>query len=396
MTMTAATAGQGGATPATAAQGGSGAPRPAATSLIPFVRAARAATQQDFAQASLTLTTSQQNIGPINLQANGWLRWIDIYVQVTAATNSANVGFQADAPWNVIQSISMLDPAGNPIINPISGYYLYLLIKYGVFADPPFCDPRSDPSYVVTTGTVANGGSFSFLLRLPVETAVRDAFTVLPNGAGDRRYRLNMTINNLASIYTTNPTNAPSIVINATSNYYVEPPQVINGAQVQQTPNGYGSKGYVEFESPVVTNGGALRPQLVNMGRTIRTQIFILRNAAGTRDSGDWPDPFYVFINNFQQFYLPKAVWTAAMSKAYGYGQNAVAYDVAGGLDTGVFVLFQYMLRSGSLNNSDSRAQLLPTVAGTKYVLQGTFGATASTLDVIQHSVVASPQALYS
>src|SRR5271154_3323584 len=132
------------------------------------------------------------------------------------------------------------------------------------------------------------------------------------------------------------------------------------------------------------------------MGRTIRTQIFILRNAAGTRDSADWPDPFYVFINNFQQFYLPMAVWTAAMSKAYGYGQNTIAPDTAGGLDTGVFVLFQYMLRSGALNNSDSRAQLLPTVAGTKYVLQGTWGTGASTLDVIQHSLVASPQALYN
>jgi hypothetical protein len=369
---------------------------PRATSLIPFTRAARAATQQDFAQASLTLTTSTQNIGPINLQANGWLRFVDILVVATAATNVANVAFQPDAPFNVFQSISMLDPAGNPIINPISGYYLFLLVKYGVFSDPPFGDPRSDNIYSVTSGTATAGGSFTFNLRLPVETAVRDAFTVLPNGAADRRYRLNITINSLANIYVTTPTNAPAITINATSNYYVEPPQVINGAQVQQTPNGYGSKGYVEFESPTVTNGGALRPQLVNMGRTIRAQIFCLRNAAGTRDSTDWPDPFYIFINNFQQFYLPKAVFSSAMSKAYGYGLNNTAIDTAGGLDTGVFVLFQYMLRSGVLQNSDSRAQLLPTVAGTKYVLQGSWGTGASTLDVIQHSVVASPQALYN
>ena len=173
-------------------------------------------------------------------------------------------------------------------------------------------------------------------------------------------------------------------------------PQVINGAAAQQTPNGYGSKGYLEFESPQVVGGGSLRPQLFNMGRTIRAQIMVLRNASGVRDTTDWPDPFYVFINNFQQLYLPKSNWITAMERAYGYGANGAAVDTAGGLDTGVFVLFQYMLREGKLLNSSPRGQYLATVAGTKYVFQGVFGAGAQTLDVLQHSVVASAQALYN
>ena len=385
-----------GSTPATAAQGGAGAPTPQARSLVPFVRAARAATQQDFSIGPFTLTATNQNVGPVNLQANGWLRSMEILVQGTSASNTASVAFNADGPFNVIESISMLDPAGNPIVNPISGYYLYLWIKYGVFDDPPFADPRSDPQYSVATGMVTNGGSFTFLLKLPVETTVRDDFTILPNGAADRRYRLNLTLNSLSGLYATQPSNAPSVTIEAKANYYIEPPQVINGAAVQQTPNGYGSKGYLEFESPQVVGGGSLRPQLFNMGRTIRAQIMVLRNASGVRDTTDWPDPFYVFINNFQQLYLPKSNWITAMERAYGYGANGAAVDTAGGLDTGVFVLFQYMLREGKLLNSSPRGQYLATVAGTKYVFQGVFGAGAQTLDVLQHSVVASAQALYN
>ncbi len=394
MTMT--VAGQGGPTPASAAQSGAGAPMPRAAALIPFTRAARAATQQDFALGPYTLSATNRNIGPVHLQANGWLRFVDIEVAAVAAGNTAAVAFAGDAPFDVIQSISMLDPAGNPIINPISGYYLYLWNKYGVFSDPPYSDPRSDPEYSVTSGTAATGGSFTFFLRLPIETAVRDCFTILPNGAADRRYRLNLTLNTLSGVYSTAPTAAPTVTLNGTAHYYVEPPQTINGSHVQQTPNGYGSKGYFEFESPTVAGGGSLRPQLVNMGRTIRMQIFVLRNSTGVRDDTDWPDPFYVFINNFQQLYLPKLDWQSLMAKAYGYGVNAIAKDTAGGLDTGVYVLFQYMLRGGKLHNGLSRGQYLPTVAGTKYVLQGVWGTGAQTLDVLQHSVVATPQALYN
>src|SRR5690242_4243806 len=64
---------------------------------------------------------------PIQLPATGWVRKLALYftASFTAASGAAVVA--GDAPWNLITNITLTDATGQPILQPVSGYNLYLI-----------------------------------------------------------------------------------------------------------------------------------------------------------------------------------------------------------------------------------------------------------------------------
>src|SRR6266568_3736891 len=72
---------------------------------IPFVRASRRATIQDFSVSGQTLRTTMTQLGPFDIQSVGFLRFLEVFVTQTTAGNSANVAFQQEGPFNVLQNI---------------------------------------------------------------------------------------------------------------------------------------------------------------------------------------------------------------------------------------------------------------------------------------------------
>lgn len=382
---------------------------PSQAQQIPFTRGSALATMQD-ASGTFTAGTPVQ----VSLQTNAFLENLVIDIAGTTLSNTATVAYYADGPFSMISSITLNDPANQAIITPITGYQLYILNKYLPDTDC-FYDPTRDPNYLASTGTggsASNGGSFSFRLVVPVEMRRRDAFGALLNSAANTRYLL--TINPIASftsttgpaaIYSTAPTNAPTITYAITQQYWTSPPssiQTANGSvAVQITPPGLGSVGFVRFESHIeVSGGGSPQVQLNNVGDYIELIIFTLRNNSTpqARDQTDWPTPFAFWINDFQTQSLSLNVWQRQLARFYGYNSGVTLAPTAAALDRGVFPLWQQISIFDKVENWAPAGQWLATDATTKLQIRGsTFGTTAGTLEVMTRNVrPVNGQALFS
>lgn len=359
---------------------------PAAPAAIPFTRGSSLAVMQD-ATRSYSAGDSDQ----IQLQTNAFLENLILDFSLTTSGNIATVAFEGDAPWSVISSIQLSDPANQAIITPISGYGLYLLNKYLPDTDC-FFDPQMDPNYVATTGSGATGGSFNFRLVVPVEHRKRDALGAVNNSAANQRYLLTLNvISAFSKLYSTAPTTeATTLSLSITQAYWTSPPASVTtsagSSPVSQTPAGLGTVGFVRYETHNdVSGGGSPQIQLSNVGDYLSSIIFVLRDSSSVRDSADWPDTFNWWVNGYQVFALPTKYWQRQLARFYGY---TAAIGSAGGLDTGVFPLYQMYSLFDRAQNFDPANQYLPTDATTKLqILGSTWGSTASTLEVYTRAI---------
>jgi hypothetical protein len=377
----------------------------APSSAIPFTRGSTLATMRD---ATRTYTAGQQD--QIQLQTNAFLEAVIMDFSLVTAANAAAVTFAADSPWQVIQQIKLDDPAGQSIITPVSGYNLYLLNKYLPDVECAL-DPKRDPNYSAVTGAVATGGSFSFRLVLPIEHRRRDALGALNNSAANQRYLITINIiPAFATLYGTPPTTpAPSLFLQVYQEYWTSPPSTIQTAQgqssVQPTPSGLGTVGFVRYERHnEVNGGGAPQIQLNNVGDYIS---IVLRDTAGARDinvgpqsatNQNFPPEFDWWVNDFQVHALSTVgaspvtattgnggVWPRMMSRFYDYPN---AFEAAGGLDNGVFVLTPLAYLFDRTYNFSPANQYLPTDATTKLQIRGSiWGNGSNFLEVITRMI---------
>lgn len=365
---------------------GSAAGKPMPT--IPFARASRKKTKQAFNLGPFTLSGAQQTLTPIQIPPGGFLEFVDILFTCTTASNAATVVFAADAPWNALAYIDLRNSAGDSVIVPFNGYQLYLINRWGVLGvDTPNGDPRRSPAFFATAGVGAGlGGSFGWLLRVPLEIDPRDAFCAVPNLAANKAYQLQLGINANAPIYTTPPTTPGVVTIQGLMGYWSQPNAQNAGGVAQETkPVGNGSVSLWRLQPAVVTPGDRLT-QLLNVGNVIRTVIFTLRTAAGARDAADWPATSQIVLNDDILFYLPTGYWQHYMATDYAY--NTGAADAAGGLDSGVYVLSQLNNQRGSVQSDGPRDQYLVTYNTTLLQLRSTvFGASVNTLEIITNEI---------
>lgn len=390
---------QNGPAPAsTAASPGSAGPAQAQASAVPFVRASRKASLQDFTQTNLTIGSLQQ-IGPFDIQSNGFLRGLELYVSASDSSNVATVVFTGNGPFTAVTNNQLQDPSSEFIINPYDGYELYLAEKYFAYqGNPPFCDPRSSPNYVATAGSGGTAGTFAFESWVPLEDRERDAFCAVPNSAANKNYRYQAFLNSSANIYSTAPTNLPvNFTIQATNFYWTEPPPSIGGVPTVTTPNGNGSVAFLDREVfTAVTNQTNPTLILKNVGRVFKDIILLLYSTTNARDNADWPNPTQVWVNNFPLYYKYTHTWLAQMSDRFGYGAAGQAFDSAGGLDTGVKVLYDLDSQPGQVTNWGPADQYLASLPTTKIQVVGAFGGSAGSLVVLERTLKpSSGSALY-
>ena len=366
----------------------SASPSGAATA-IPFTRGSTLATMQD-----ATLTVVPSTTYQIQLQTNAFLE--NIVLDVAATTSGNACTFSMDSPWTFFSSIQLLDPAGQAIITPITGYQLYLLNKYLPDTDCAF-DPIRDPNYLLSTAT----GILSFRLSVPVEHRRRDALGALNNSAANQRYLLTLTTSALNTIgqgnlFLTNAlTTAAVYTVNAYQQYWTSPPATITtsagATQVQGTPSGLGTVGFVRYERHNEMNGGgAPQIQLNNVGDYISDIFFVNRLAAtyNLRDQASWPNPWAWWVNDFQVFALTVNDWQRWMARFYNFWsgmQVGILPPTLGGmLDTGVFTLPWLHGLFDNQENFGPANQYLPTDATTKLQIRGsTWGSTVGFVEVI-------------
>lgn len=377
--------------------------RNAPVPVIPFTRASRKKSRLAGQYGPTTLNTTTQALPPIQLPAAGFLRRIRLTVSGVTAGNSAATAFNADGPFNLLQQISLLSANGDSLISPIDGFSLYVLNKYGAFASGTF-DPVSLPSYSVTTGAGATGGSFKFELSIPIEVDSRDAFCALQNMAANQSFLLQLSYNSIANLYTVAPTNAPAVSVTAVMEYWAAPAANTASGEVQATfPPGNGSVSLIQTQTPSINAGTAQNIQLLNVGNTIRLPIFILRTSAGVRTEADWPSTTQFYVNNDPWLYKTKDQWRSDMARDYRITGGLSATPALNTLDNGVFVLSDF-INDGSAGDhiaqgASNRNLFLVTGSATAFNIEAStpWGASASSLLCLQNTIrPSSPQAMYA
>jgi hypothetical protein len=373
---------------------------------IPFTRAARRKSIQGYNRTYTLSAGATVPVEPIELPPAGFVRDIEMLITVSSTGNAAAVALGAggDAPWNVINSLQVTNAAGDTIYVPINGYQLYLINKYGGMYPAWNSDPRNDPAFVApTTGAGATAGSFTFLLRIPFELDPRDGFCALPNLAANKAYQVLINLASLSTIFAggTAPNGTVTCNITMVMNYWSQPNAVNGEGYPQETaPGGVGSVSLWRYQTVNTTGGGNRVDQLYNVGNVIRMGILSLYNNGGTsiRSDAAWPAISYVRLNNDQLFYKPQTFWLSEMRQRYGLGATAGTKDTASNLDTGVYVLSDFMAQHGDVQVDGPRDQYLVTLDSTLLQFEAAnYSAAAQTLNVLTNEIKPiSASALYS
>ena len=345
---------------------------------LPFTIASRAMTRFSFFESAALSGAGIVPMKPIQIPAVGFLRKIELEVEVTA---TAGTGFPGDGPFNILSSVEFRTAAGNDLIVPVTGYQLMLMNKYG---HPSISSPYSDPrliEYAVTSGTSAR-----FTLDLPFELDPETGWGSIPALASNRNYQLNI---NLSPYTVITAATGATVNITATAHYWSEPPATSASGIGQETqPMGLGTISQWQLDTHSV-NPGDKYLKLNNTGNFMRNIIFVLRNAAGARIGGaEWPEVSELYLDNEPMLYLRRNGWHRTMRTVFGL--DATGANVAKGLDTGVYVIpFDAFVGSVSGDPANSRSQYLPTLDSSQLQLRGqSFGAATSTVEILTNSVI--------
>jgi hypothetical protein len=359
---------------------------PAAPMFKPFKNGVQYIDDEPY-DVTVTLSAGLQVLNPqYNVPSTAYLNEIEILVEAAAAGNSAAVAFTADSPFVAIANLIFTDTGNNEIITAITGWDLMIIDKFGGYKFND--DPRSGPVFVATTGAGATGGTFSYVLRVPVELVPRDALGSLPNKSSSTPFKVKTTVNTLAAIYTVSPTVAPTMRVRMNPVSYWQPTaQDGSGNAVQPNPPGVSTTQYWN-KTDYTVNAGSATVNLDNsVGYPIRNLIFILRDSTLSRAQGesDWPDPARLQVQATLTAQKLKTIWRDEIAKDYGY--NGVVGDTVGSKDNGVYVL-TYCKDFGPKPGWENRRSYLRTTDGMRLQFKGTIlGSGSHTLTVLTNYV---------
>jgi hypothetical protein len=355
-----------------ASTGGEGAPIPI---INPFPRAADKVFKP-FDDRTLTLVapagSSAQRQGPVSVVPMGYARAIVLLVEATGGTGVAAVA-HGDAPWNALQSISIEDTAGRPIVGPLSGYQLFQANKRGGYLG--FNNPDAYPSFQA----VQTNGNFAFKVRIPLEITPRDALGALPNQTSASTFKVFYSLSPAADIYTTAPTTAPtSVRVRCFLEAWSQPRDFApDGTQNAMRPPAAGT---VQFwtASNVNVSPGEQRITLQRVGNHLRNLglIYYNDNVPRIRESAEFPDFIRLEMDNKILFEIPKSVWVDQMFERYGFAA-----------DTGVFWL-DFIHDMDGRAGHEGRNLWLPTTSGTRLDVIGNFTGTGGVLQILTNDVL--------
>lgn len=356
----------------------------AAAARRPFITGSRIADKQTYDQTR-TLTASSQRLPTYDLDTDGFTAGMYVLVNATTSGNAASVTMSANGPFNVIDSITFADTSNNPILGPMSGYDLYVAVKYGGYSFVD--DAKQSPIYSVTTGSGGTGGSFTFVLLVPIEVVHRDALGSLLNKSASAVFKLDVTLAASAVPYGTAPTSPPSVRVRIQQFGWMDPNATdLKGNPVAQQPPALNTVQYWDKQTYTL-NAGSVAQRLQTFDGLVRNIIFILTDSTGSRTQGDadFPDPFLLQYETSQPIQRLRDIWRHMIGQHYGY---TAAADAAGGRDSGVYPE-TYCRDFGLKPGAESRLGYLPVSAATAMRVQGTIGgAGAHTLTCLINYVV--------
>jgi len=350
----------------------------------PFVTGTRTLESEVYTQ-TVTQSTSTQSLTPYEFQVDGYLSGALIRVTATTASNAADVAFEDDGPFNVLQSIAFEDISGKQVLGPISGWNLYVLNRFGGFVYN--ADAKANSVYTVTTGTGGTGGSYRFVLRLPIQVRKRDGMGSLPNRNASATFKLKLTINTIDAVYATNPTNAASVNVQVEQHgWATSDNRDYKGSAVAPTPNGVGSLMYTDLET-IQLSAGAFNQRMGTFGGLVRLLAFELRDSNSSRSQGesDWPSLFEIEIDKVKCYSRSTVTWDHLMSEDYGLTATAESTTATNTKLDGVKVI-HWLDDFGLQPGAENSFRYQPVTPSTAVQLIGTIGGSGThTLSVLKN-----------
>lgn len=254
---------------------------PGQPGIIPFARAA-APPRTQVAQTTgpQILTTGEQQV-PFVLTGTGYWLWLDNFVSLVAAGNSATVALAEDAPWSALSSITV--DAGGPQNINIDGYGLYLVNVFGGgwFARDPALSTDANIYSAITTGSGATAGTGSFNLRVPIAINERNYWGLMGNQDRATKYNIRTNIAPSTSIYTTAPTVLPQVTVSRHMGFLPVPSAVAaDNRRQEQIPSHYGIIHYLtSVRSDALPAGSStVNHYIRNLANAARLMILIFRS----------------------------------------------------------------------------------------------------------------------
>lgn len=350
----------------------------------PFVAGTRRGDKATY-DKTVTLLASTQDLTTYECDPNGFLGGAYILVEATTAGNAAATAFKEDGPFSVIDSITFSDTNNRPIIGPIGGHDLYLLLKYGGYSFSD--DAKQSPVYSVTTGAGATGGSFTFVLQLPIEVSHRDGLGALPNKSSSATFDVSIRLAPSTSVYSTAPTALPSVRTRIQQFGWMDPNAAdMRGNAVSQNPPAVQTTQYWSKQTYTLS-AGALHQRLIGIDGLVRNLLFNLRDSNASRATGDanFPDRFELQYETAVPVSRIKTIWRHMIGQNFGYNGTV---ETAGGRDYGVYPE-TYCQDFSHKPGYETRLGYLPFSSATTANISGTIGgAGVHTLSVLVNKVI--------
>lgn len=336
-----------------------------------------------------TISANPQPLDTFNVRTNGWLDSLWISLTVTTAGNSAAVAYQQDAPQNGIASVTFSDSGGQPIIGPMSGWELDEFVCTGGFSFADDC--TQSQTYSAVTGTGATGGSFSYILQLPITFVRREPLGSLPNTNNNTAFTVDITLNSTANIYSTAPTTPGTFSLEIWQDAFRQSA----GKDAQKNPTvtdvpGKGATLYLLRSTLQGLMPGSVNTELSKQTGSYRCLGFVLRDSTGSRTAGesDWFDPCRIHLNNDVPYDRSKRAWIRKMERQYGY---VAANDTPGGRSSGAFWLPFIDDGAGLKAGSENRYRYWNISASDTLAIDGSLGGSLAHTLTTMFNFVAPP-----
>lgn len=307
-------------------------------------------------------------------KTNGFLCDIFIDVVVTTAGNSANVAYNADYPESFISSLQFSDTGGQTILAPMPGWEWAQFVKWGGFSFSD--DIRDSQTWSATTGTGATGGSFGFILHLPIQFVRRLPMGALPNTNNNNAYALDIALSAESAVYSTAPTANGTYSVSIYQDAYRQSAKKdAQGNAAVASPPGLGATLYCR-KNTLELGAGSFDTELSQQDGSYRVIHFVLRDSNDSRTQGDsdWPSPMQVFLNNDTPYDRTKRQWIRKQERDYGYRATV---NTANGREYGQFVL-PFITDHGLKAGSEDRYKYLSMSAADTFGVRGSIGGSGT------------------
>jgi hypothetical protein len=363
---------------------------------IGFTKASRPMRSRSNVQtvSNLSGATSLQ---PISLPVTGWMRRIRIMVTLSATAASAGAVVAGDGPFSALSNISLTDAKGTAVIQPVSGYELYLINKYldRVLYPNRCTNPHQGPGFAfASTATTLTS---SFILDLNLEVDPHTGYGCIPNLDSNASPLLRIDVNPYSAYWGGTTVSASTVSVQVQTDYW-GPISQVPGVTVQDMPAGAGDFRRILREGKTVSASVENKLQLSNRGGLMQGAILISR-ASGTRTALTASSNVgALYDNNPMLVGVPVEAHMDEVRRQLGYtgadlttSYAPLTAGVDPGLDAGVLPVLW-----GAEPGDGDRSTWLNTRVGTQLEIEMTPGASATQLSIVSAiAQVRDPAAFY-